>query len=162
MKTFLVACYLVCLGFLVFGLWNVRADVPLNAEEDPFQVNSHWKGTITQRGTHPDWGFIPAELSSAFVITRRDGNDFEAELHENTDSLDITFVCKGKVQTLSDCAFMLTFDSVEIKAAQVGTVGLTGVQYTAKVSGKSLKGDWKYPQNNRGITLEGDFEWTQE
>src|SRR5262249_19120821 len=162
MKTFLAANISVCLGLLVFGFWSARADVPRNTEEDPFQVDSHWKGSMTQRGLHPDWGFIPAELKSEFVITQRDGNDFEAELHENTDSLDITFMCKGKIQALSDRTFMLTFESVEMKSAQNGTVGVTGVQYTAKVSGKSVKGDWKYPQNNRGISLEGDYEWTQE
>jgi hypothetical protein len=125
-------------------------------------VDTHWKGKITQRGTNPDWGFIPNELNSDFVITQRDGNDVEAELHESTESLDITFVCKGKIQALGDRTFILSFESTEIKAAQNGTVGLIGVQYTAKLSGKALKGEWKYPQNNRGITLEGDYEWTQE
>ncbi|HEV3143537.1 MAG TPA: hypothetical protein VGZ47_06585 [Gemmataceae bacterium] len=155
-------CIVWSLGLLAFGLSSMRADVPVSTEEDPFQVDSHWKGKLTQRGTHPDWGFIPGELDSDFVITQRDGNDFAAELHENTDSLDITFSCKGRIVPQSDRSLMLTFESIEIKAAQNGTVGITGVQYTAKFNGKSMKGNWKCPQNNRGITLEGEYEWTQE
>jgi hypothetical protein len=151
-----------CLGLLAAGFLVARADVPANAEEDPFQVDTHWKGKMTQRGTHPNWGFIPEELNSDFVITQRDGNDFAAELHESTDTLDITFTCKGKIQAFSGSTFMLTFESVEIKEAQAGTAGVTGVQYTAKFSGQSMKGEWKYPQNNRGITLEGDYEWRPE
>ena len=164
MKTFLAAgaCLLGILSVLLLGISQAWADVPVNSEEDPFQVDTHWKGKLTQRGMNPDWGFIPGELNSDIVITQRDGNDFEAELHESTESLGITFVCKGKIQALGDRTFILSFETVEIKAAQNGTVGLLGVQYTAKVSGKSLKGEWKYPQNNRGITLEGDYEWTQE
>ncbi|HLW65828.1 MAG TPA: hypothetical protein VKS79_10950 [Gemmataceae bacterium] len=164
MKTFLAAsaCLLGVVAALFLGFAQTRADVPISSEEDPFQVDAHWKGKLTQRGTNPDWGFIPGELNSDFVITQRDGNDFEAELHESTESLDITFTCKGKIQALGDHTFILSFESVEIKAAQIGTVGLTGVQYTAKVSGKSFKGEWKYPHNNRGISLEGDYEWMQE
>jgi hypothetical protein len=150
-------------ALLAISFWPaVRADVPTGGEEDPFQVDAVWKGKLTQRGMNPNWGEIPANLNAELRITQRQGDVFEADLRETTESLDITFLCVGKIQSLPGGTYMLTFETVEIKAVQPGTVGLTGVHYTAKVVGTSFKGDWKYPENNKGITLEGNFELTQE
>jgi hypothetical protein len=37
-----------------------------------------------------------------------------------------------------------------------------GVEYAARLQGSSLKGTWKYPANNDGITLNGEFEGSLE
>jgi hypothetical protein len=165
MKTSLLLAIVAAIGIGLVLLCHVsfaRADIPSRGEEDPFQVDAHWKGKLTQRGTNPNWGSIPPELNAELVITQRDGDDFQAELHENTDSLAITFICKGKVEVMPDRTFVLRFETTEIKAAQAGTVGVTGAQYVAKFTGKSIKGDWHFSENNQGISLEGDYELLQE
>jgi len=152
-----LACF-----FLFLSAAALYADLPAITDEDPFPVESSWKGKMTQRGTHPDWGEIPSELDSVFTVTKRDGEDFEAELNESTQTLNITFVCKGKVLRKPGGGFELKFESMEIKKAAPGTVGVVGVLYSAKIQGTSVKGTWKYPENNEGITLAGDFEWSME
>src|SRR5438094_726729 len=74
-----------------------RAAEPVRAVEDLLPVDSQWKGKLTQAGKTAEGQFFPPELNTVLTVTYRSGNDFEAELHESADSLDITYLVRGTV-----------------------------------------------------------------
>ena len=80
-------------GILIACILSLfHADVPNPAEEDTLAGETVFKGKITQRGTHPDWGEIPSELEAVLTVTKRNGPEVEVELNESTATLKITFV----------------------------------------------------------------------
>src|SRR5262245_16353795 len=96
-------------------LASVRAAETLRADEDPLPVDSQWKGKLTQGGKMPDGVSFPPELDTILTVTHRNGSDFEAELHESSDNLDITYLVRGTVAQGADKSLVIRFRSLGVK-----------------------------------------------
>jgi hypothetical protein len=123
---------------------------------DPLLLNSTWRGKLTQRGGGPT--LFECELK----ITRRDGESFEAELHEKSDTIELTYLVKGTIKPADPKdkkkGYKVEFESYDAKELK-NTSAILKVPYTATLSGKAMKGSWKLPDDNEFAPLEGDFEF---
>ena len=112
-------------------------------------------------GTHPEATF-PPEVQATLTVTRRDGENIELELREITDGMDITFLCRGRVTRNADTSFSLEFKSHGVKGNPNASWYITDVPYSAKITGDTIKGTWKYVEKDEGINLSGDYALTRE
>jgi hypothetical protein len=135
----------------------VYAEQPDRADEDMLPEGSQWKGTLTQRAKTPDNAFYPPELKAVLTVTNRDGDAFEAELQESNESLDITFLVRGKIVRGIDKTYTITFMNYDVKGVPRAGVYFLNVPYTAKLTDAGLKGTWTYEEKDTGLALEGDF-----
>lgn len=123
---------------------------------DPLLVGSAWRGKLTQKGGGPM--VFQCELK----VTKRDGESFEAELHEKSDTIELTYLVKGTVKQADPKdrkkGYKVEFESYDAKDVQ-NTTAILKVPYTATLTGKALKGTWKVPDDNKFAPLEGDFEF---
>src|SRR5262245_33631468 len=138
---------------LVIG---ARAETPTRFDEDPLPVDSQWKGKLAQFGAHPSTQF-PPEFDAVVTITRRDGDAVEVELRETVPSMDITFLCRGRLIRRADKSLLLEMRSYGVKGIPNSGRYLIDVPYTARLNGDSIKGSWKYVDKNEGIDMGGDF-----
>ncbi|MBX9585499.1 MAG: hypothetical protein K2X87_34770 [Gemmataceae bacterium] len=126
-------------------------------ETDPLLVGTKWTGTLTQKGTFAGGAAGPPEFRTVLTVTRRSGTEFGADLREQTDGLDITYVVKGEVgRAAGGKGYAVTFRSVDAKDIS-GTLAILGVPYAGTVAGKSLKGTWKYRPPDTATAIEGEF-----
>ena len=135
-----------------------RAAEPLRADEDPLPVDSQWKGKLTQGGKTPDGQFFPPELNTVLTVTHRGGNDFDAELHEWADNLDITYLVRGTVAQGADKSLVIRFRSHGVKGVPNAGAYFLNVPYTATFTGDTLKGTWSHEDKSDEIALEGTFQ----
>jgi hypothetical protein len=134
--------------------WSAAAPI---RETDPLLVGTRWAGTLTQKGTFAGGVAGPPEFRTVLTVTKRSGAEFEADLRERTDGLDITYVVKGEVVRAADGkGWAVTFRSVDAKDIS-GTLPILGVPYTGAVTGKTLKGTWKYRTPDTATAIEGEF-----
>jgi hypothetical protein len=150
-----------CLALTVVAavvLAGVRAAELPRADEDPLPVDSQWKGKLTQSGKTPDGQFFPPELNSILTVTQRSGNDFEGELHESTDNLDITYLVRGTLAQGADKSMVIRFRSHGVKGVPNAGAYFLNVPYAAAFTGNSLKGTWAYEDKGDEIALEGTFQ----
>ena len=147
-KWLLVAMPILCL----FG----AAPVPEQKGEDLLALDSKWTGTLNQKGKI-DGAEIALKLEIELKVTKRDGNKFEAELKEwNDGGIKLTYLVKGEiVKAKEGKGHAVSFKSYDFKDAESQT--FINIPYTGKLEGKKLAGTWKHPQNDDGITIEGDF-----
>jgi len=145
------------LALLAIALF-AGAELPTAAEEDLLPVDSQWKGTLTQRAKTPDNIFFPPEFDATLTIVKREGNDFEAELREHTEGLDITFLVRGKLLRGADKSYSIDFKSYDVKALPNAAIYYLNVPYTARISEGGLKGTWSYEQKDSGVALAGEFK----
>jgi hypothetical protein len=141
------------------------APVPANAPDGtPIPTGTVWKGKLTQRGGGPE------AYDCVFKITKRDGDKFEATLYEKAvgsdeGALELTYLVRGTVTPVDpknkDKGYKLEFKSFDAKDVK-NTSEIVGVPYTGTVTGKSIKGTWKLPDDSEFGKLEGDFEFTAE
>jgi hypothetical protein len=143
---------------LVLGLSaNVPADQPkesVKAKDDSFEAGAVYKGKLTQKGEFPPGGVLPPELDTTLTVTKRDGAAFEGELNEKTDTLDVTYHIRGRV--IGDGR--INWEAHAVKQTNPGTIGIPKCRYTGTVKGKVITGSWKYPSNDEGISLAGEFK----
>lgn len=129
---------------------------------DPVLIGTMWKGKLTQKGEFKGAGGGPPEFDCEFAITKRDGEKFEADLFEKTPDLELTYIVRGTIKPVDkddkDKGYKIEWESVGSKDVK-NTEAIIKIPYTGTVTGKKMKGTWKYPQNDDGTTLEGDFEF---
>ncbi len=135
-----------------------RAEQPNIAEEDFLPVESHWSGMLTQRAKSADGVYFPPELQAELTITKRDGSDFEAELREHAEGLDITFLVRGKLLRGADKSYSIEFKSYAVKGVPNASIYYVNVPYTAQVADGALKGSWNYEDKDDELSLEGEFK----
>lgn len=133
------------------------AEPPRDAAEDMLPVDSQWKGKLTQTGKTPEGGISPNELNAVLTITHRSGEDFEAELRESIENLDVTFLVRGRIVQGSDKSLSLQFQSHDVKGVPNAGFYYINVPYTAKLAGDGMKGTWAYEEKENGTALEGEF-----
>lgn len=139
---------------LAVSLPSAAAPVP---DIDPLVVGAQWKGKLTQRGTFAGTAG-PPQFEVVFVVTRRERTRFQAELQEKTTGLKITYLVKGEIsRPAKGMRREIQFESFDSKDVE-STTPVLGVAYKAVVSGKSLKGTWKFHRGSDQIDIEGDFE----
>lgn len=142
----------------VFTAW---ATAPIRADDkpaDPLPEGSTWKGKLTQEGLGGGGVEDALEYEVEFVVTKRKGKTFEAELREKSETRQVTYLVKGTVTAAKeDGAYKVEFESHDSKDVGENTGAITNIPYTGVIKGKKFKGEWKYPKNDQGITLEGDF-----
>lgn len=150
---------------LALGGALAAAPVPANAPDGtPIPTGTVWKGKLTQRGGGPE------AYDCVFKITKRDGNKFEATLYEKAvgseeGALELTYLVRGTVTPVDpknkDKGYKVEFKSFDAKDVK-NTSEIVGVPYTGTVTGKTMKGSWKLPDDSEFGKLEGDFEFTAE
>ncbi|MFL5342174.1 MAG: hypothetical protein ACJ8F7_18665 [Gemmataceae bacterium] len=138
---------------LLFG-----AEPPGLAEDDLLPAESHWKGTLTQRSKSSEGAYFPPELQAELTITRRDGTDFEGELREQSEGLDVTFLVRGKLLRGADKSYAVEFKSYAVKGVPTAAVYYVNVPYTARVSDGGLTGSWAYEDKEAEVALDGEFK----
>lgn len=145
----------VVAGLLLVGATGLSA-APAKDDGDPLRTDSKWKGKLTQKGKIGD-AEVPLDLEAELVVTKRDGEKFEAELKEWNDSgIKLTYLVKGEITKAKDGkGYAVNFKSYDFKDAESQT--FINIPYTGTLTGKRLKGTWKHPKNDGGITIEGDF-----
>lgn len=120
---------------------------------DPLVIGSVWRGKLVQRGNGAD------TFDCALKITHRDGAKFEAELHEKTDALELTYLVRGTIKPAvpgKDGAKRYTVEFASYEAKNVKNTGaLVEVPYTGTLTGKKIAGTWKHDE----YKAEGDFEF---
>ncbi len=125
-------------------------------DRDPFLINSTWRGKLTQNGGGPN------EFQCELKITRRDGENFEAELHEKTDGLELTYLVRGTIRRVDaknrKKGFRVEFESFEARDVQ-NTAPILRVPYTGTLIGNAMKGSWKLPADSPFGPLEGGFQF---
>lgn len=128
-------------------------------DTDPLMVGTRWTGTLTQAGLFPGGMAGPPAFRTDLTVTKRSGGDFEADLRERTDALDITYVVRGEVvRPAGGKGYAVTFRSVDAKNIS-GTFPIVGVPYTGTVAGRSFKGTWTHtPPDTAGIKGEFNLE----
>jgi hypothetical protein len=135
---------------------QAAAPVPKGADGDPVLKDTLWKGKLTQKGGGPE------SYDCVFTITKRDGEKFEAELYEKTDTLELTYLVRGTVKPVDpknkEKGFKIEFESYAAKDVK-NTSEILNVPYTATLKGKQIKGSWKLPEDSPFGALEGDFEF---
>ena len=125
-------------------------------DTDPLMVGTRWTGTLTQAGLFPGGMAGPPAFRTDLTVTKRSGGDFEADLRERTDALDITYVVRGEVvRPAGGKGYAVTFRSVDAKDVRK-TSPLLGIPYTGTAAGRSFKGAWRY-QPPGGQPVEGTF-----
>jgi len=142
---------LVLIG-LAFGLCATPTGAAPARDSDPLIIGTVWRGKLTQRGGGP------TDFECAFTITKRDGDNFEADLYEKAPGMELTYVVRGTIKLVASKekmkSYKLEFESVE--AREVKNTGvIIGVPYTATLTGRKIKGSWKDDE----YKLEGDFEF---
>src|SRR5712692_9956607 len=152
-KLFVALAALASLALLATG----RSTEPIRATEDPLPLDSQWKGKLTQGGKTPAGQFFPPELDAVLSVTHRSGDDFEAELHESSNNLDITYLVRGSVVHGSDQSLTIRFRSHSVKGIPTAGAYYVNVPYSAKLTADSLKGTWSYEDKDEDIALEGTF-----
>lgn len=126
---------------------------------DPVLIGTKWVGKLTQRGEFAVGGVGPPEFDCVFTVTKRDGNTFEAELKEQTQTLKVTYIVKGEVAAAPDGkGYVIAFTSVDAKDV-AGTSALNDIPYTGTVSGRVMKGTWKYAPANTATNVSGEFSF---
>ena len=143
--------------FLVLNAFWPAAE-PLRADEDPLPVDSQWKGKLTQGGKAASSLSFPPELNTILTVTHRNGNDFEAELHESAENLDITYLVRGTVTHGSDKSLVIRFRSHGVKGVPNAGTYFLNVPYAAKFTGDTLKGTWSYDDKDDEVALDGTFQ----
>src|SRR5262245_53119454 len=156
MRRFVIA--LVAVGVLSFQ--RVTAEQRSDPGNEPLQLKSQYKGKLTQQGKHPDVPNPPAEFECLMVITKRQKTEFEAEMRLKSGGATITYLAKGKMGriTSEENSYTVDFQWVGMKDTSTGYVSIPGVPLSGTLKNGKMKGTWKYPKNDRGITLEGSFE----
>ena len=147
-------------GLVVVAVgWHalVAAPVPKGAADgDPVLVGSVWKGKLTQKGGGP------TEFDCEFTITKRDGEKFEADLYEKSDTLELTYLVRGTIKPVDpknkEKGYKIEFESYGAKDVK-NTTEILNVPYTATLTDKKMKGSWKLPEDSPFGMLEGDFEF---
>lgn len=125
-------------------------------ESDPVLIGTKWAGKLTQRGEFAGGGSGPPEFECVLAVTKRDNAAFEAELREQSSGLKVTYIVKGEITpTASGKSHTVTFRSVDAKDV-VGTSAILDIPYTGTVSGRAMKGTWRFRTAN-GTDIEGDF-----
>jgi hypothetical protein len=142
----------------VFLRAQVQADQPREVFDDPFPVQSEWKGKFTQGGTTPEGGLHPPEVNAVLTVTERAGNNFEAELREYSGNLDITFLVRGRLSRGPDKSLALEFKSHGVKGVPNVAIYYLNVPYHAKLTGDALKGSWTYEEKDNETSLAGEFD----
>jgi hypothetical protein len=140
------------------ALSAIRAGEPLRVEADPLPLDSQWKGKLTQGGKTPPGQFFPPELIAELTVTHRYGNEFEAELHETAENLDIVYLVYGSIVQGTDKSVTLRFRSHGVKGVPTAGSYYLNVPYTARFTGDSLKGTWTYDDKEADLALEGTFQ----
>ena len=138
---------------ILFGLVAVAACGAAPARDgDPLVIGSVWRGKLTQRGGGPD------TFDCAFKVSDRDGEKFEAELHEKTPGLEVTYLVRGTIKPAAGkdkskkyAVEFTSFDSKDVK----NTSAILDVPYTATLAGRKVSGTWKNDEHK----IEGDFEF---
>jgi len=129
---------------------------------DSVAAGTVWKGKLTQKGEYKGMGGVPPLFDCEFTITKRDGEKFEADLFEKTDDLKLTYLVRGTIKPVDkdnlEKGYKIEFESIGSKDVE-NTEALIKIPYTATLKDKKLKGTWKFPANDDGTTLEGDFEF---
>jgi hypothetical protein len=134
--------------------------LPSNAaparDGDPLLIGTVWKGKLSQRGGGPT-GF-DCELK----ITKRDEATFEAELYEKSDAIELTYVVRGTIKPADpknkEKGYKIEFESFDARDVK-NTSAILKVPYKGTLSGKTMKGSWKLPEDSDFGELEGDFEF---
>lgn len=148
---------------LLLGCWIGQPTLAAPAKDgDPVTAGTVWKGKLTQKGEYKGMDGVPPEFDCEFTVTKRDGEKFEAELFEKTDGLKLTYIVRGTVKPVNkdkpEQGYKVEFESFGSKDVE-NTEALIKIPYTATLTGKKLKGTWKFPANDDGTTLEGAFEF---
>jgi hypothetical protein len=139
-----------------FGLTGSLLAAPAK-DSDSVLVGTKWRGKLTQRGTFSGGANGPPQFDILLVVTKRDGNKFEAELQEKTKSLSVTYLVKGEIAPAADGKTRtLKFESFDSKDVD-NTAPILGIPYSATLTGKSMKGTWKLKRADKEIDIEGDF-----
>ena len=142
---------LAALGISMCSAAPIPRDVK-NAE--PLPVGTVWMGKLTQRGGGPT-GF-----DCEFKITKRDGETFEAELHEKSDTIELTYLVRGTLIPVDaknkEKGYKIEFKSHGAKDV-MNTLEILGVPYTGTVKDQKLVGSWKLPDGSKFGNLAGDF-----
>jgi hypothetical protein len=129
---------------------------------DPVLVGTVWKGKLTQKGEFMGAGGVPPEFDCEFTITKRDGENFEADLYEKTPDLELTYIVRGTIKQVDpqnkEKGYKIEWESVGSKDVK-NTAAIIKIPYTGTVKDKKIKGTWKHPANEDGTTLEGEFEF---
>lgn len=151
------AHWAISCSLLLLAIRAGSAETPATAEEDPLPVESQWKGKLAQLGSHPNIEF-PPEVDATLTISKRDGDNVEAELCETLPGMELTFLCKGRLSRRADKSLWLEVRSYGVKGLANAGMFIVDVPYTARLTGDSLKGAWKYVNKAEGIDLGGDFQ----
>jgi hypothetical protein len=134
---------------------QIRSD---DQPADPLPEGSTWKGTLTQEGVGEGGVEDPVNYEVEFVVTRRRAKVFEAELREKSETRQVTYLVAGTVVPgKEEGTFKVEFESFESKDVGESTAAITRIPYTGIIKANKIKGEWKYPKNDRGVTLNGDF-----
>jgi hypothetical protein len=146
--------------FVILVYHQVAAVEPSAPTSEPLPLNSQYKGKLTQQGKHPDVPKPPAEFDCILVITKRQKDDFEAEMRLKGGGATITYLANGTVSrsTSAETSCKVDFQWVGMKNSSPRFISIPGVPLTGTLEAGKLKGTWRYPKNDRGITLEGTFE----
>jgi hypothetical protein len=130
-------------------------------KEDALKQGSILKGELTQRGSWMGLE-VPPKFSVEFEVTKRDKDEFECVLREETpDGGKVHYRCKGLIVRSPGKPLQVEFRSVEcLLMENLGSV--TDVPYTATLRGDTLEGTWKYVRENENINVEGDFKFSRK
>src|SRR5262245_31494111 len=146
----------VLLMVAVVLTFKSRTDSAPARDGDPLLIGTMWKGKRSQRGGGPT-GF-----DCEMKVTKRDGETFEAELYEKSGVIELTYIVKGTVKPVDpmnkEKGYKVEFTSFDAKDLK-NTSAILEVPYKGTLSGKTLKGSWKLPEDSEFGQLEGDFEF---
>src|SRR5262249_48091218 len=99
---------------------------------DPLLIGTVWKGQLSQRGGGPT-GF-DCELK----ITKREGEVFEAELAEKSDTIELTYIVRGTIKLVDpknkEKGYKIEFESFDAKDVK-NTAAILKVPYKGMLSG---------------------------
>lgn len=152
----LFAGFAQLLAMTAIALSESRSVAAPARDGDPVLIGTKWTGSLTQRGKFAG-GTGPPKFDVVLVVTKRDGNAFEAELQAKTPNLKITYLVKGEIARTADGkGFTVKFESFDSKDVE-STTPILGIPYSATLTGKSMKGTWKLTRPNEDIAIEGDF-----
>src|SRR3954462_14307756 len=119
------------LEIVAMGYWGYAA-APAK-DGDPVLVGTVWKGKLTQKGEYKGAGGAPPEFDCEFTITKRDGEKFEADLYEKTDTLELTYIVKGTIKLVDpqnkEKGYKIEWESVGAKDVK-NTVEIIKIPYT--------------------------------
>jgi len=136
---------------------SVHAEQPRIEVEDPLPLDSQWTGKLTQGGRTREGGLSPPVLNATLTITERRGNEFEAELHEDSGTLNITFLVRGRVSRSDDKSLTLDIVSHGVKGAPNVAIYFLNVAYAAKLTADGWRGSWTFEDKENDTSLAGEF-----